>query len=174
MNFFNLDFAILKFFNQYFYSDAAYIMLLIISSVYLFIALLFFFFFVKKQKAKLVQLALALAIGYLLIVSLKYIVDRPRPYQSYPEIKTIIEKTDPSFPSTHAFFSLLCYSFIPKRFRKFVLLYAIYFLLLIPLGLVYTGVHYPSDVIVGAAIGLLIPRTISEKFSSRLVKKLSF
>jgi undecaprenyl-diphosphatase len=171
---FDLDFIILNFFNQYFYSTLAYFLLLVIYSVYGFIVLLFCFFFLKKRKSKFLQLILTLFIGYLLIVSLKYLIGRPRPYQTYPEIKRIIEKTDPSFPSMHAFFSLLCFSFIPKDFRKFFYLLAIYLLIIIPFGLIYTGVHYLSDVVVGAAIGLLMPRIISEKFSSRLIKKFSF
>lgn len=174
MNFFNLDFEILKFLSQYYYSDLAYLFLLIIASVYGFMALLFYFFFIKKQRYKFIQLFLTLTIGYLLIISLKYLIDRSRPHQEHQEINRIMEKIDPSFPSTHAFFSLICFSFISKNFRKFIFPLALYLLILIPFGLVYTGVHYPSDVIVGAAIGWLIPKIIYEKISNKLVKKFSF
>jgi membrane-associated phospholipid phosphatase len=136
--------------------------------------LLFYFFLTKKQKPKFVQFAITLMIGYLLIVSLKYFIGRPRPYQTYPEISRAIEKTDPSFPSTHAFFASLCFSFIPKKFRKFIYLLALYLLVLIPFGLIYTGVHYFSDIVVGAAIGLLMPKIFSENFSAKLIKKISF
>lgn len=170
----DLDFAILKFLNQYFFPDLAYLFLFITNSIYVFFVLLLCYFFVKKQKTKAVQLVLTFIIGYLLVISLKYSIGRPRPYQTYPEINRTIEKADPSFPSSHTFLSLLCFSFVPKEFRKFIYLFFIYLEILIPFGLIYTGVHYFSDVIAGAFIGLLMPRIISEKFSAKLVKKLSF
>lgn len=166
--FFDLDFIILKFLNQYFYSDLASLLLLIIASVYGGFILLFCFFFVNKQRSKLIQLILTLVIGCLLIVSMKYLIGRPRPYQLFPEVGRIVEGADPSFPSTHAFYSSLCFAFIPKQFRKFLFPLAIYLLILIPFGLIYTGVHYLSDVIVGVAIGLLMPRIISERFTNNL------
>jgi undecaprenyl-diphosphatase len=170
----DLDFAILNFLNQYFFSDLAYLFLFITNSVYVFLVLFLCYFFVKKQRPKAVQLILAFIIGYLLILSLKYSIGRPRPHQTHPEINRIIEKADPSFPSSHAFFSLLCFSFVPKNFRKYIYLFFVYLAVLIPFGLMYIGVHYFSDVIAGAFIGLLMPRIISEKFSVKLVKKLSF
>jgi len=36
----------------------------------------------------------------------------------------------------------------------------------------YTGIHYPSDVLAGAVLGLVFPKILSEKITIKLSKKL--
>jgi len=114
---------------------------------------------------------LSALIGIILVNVLKYSIDRPRPYETYPEINKILTRADASFPSSHVFISFLCFSFLPSKFKLFKKLSMIYLLLLIPIGCMYTGVHYPSDILVGAIIGLAIPKIISEEIITKLTKK---
>jgi undecaprenyl-diphosphatase len=83
---------------------------------------------------------------------LKLLVDRPRPLD-HPLVP---EPTSASFPSGHAATSFACaatLSFMLPRYAAPVL-YAL--AAGIAYSRVYVGVHYPIDVIAGAALGLAV------------------
>lgn len=88
----------------------------------------------------------------------KFVVERARPdllYAAYQE-------TYFSFPSGHASLSAALYGFLgllaahhaPKRERTRILLIGCGLALLIGCSRVYLGVHYPSDVFAGFALGI--------------------
>ena len=89
-------------------------------------------------------------------VLLKNLIQRPRPFQENNLITTIIkEPTSYSMPSGHSASSFVAAFILSYYFPK----YRIFFYslaVLIAFSRIYVGVHYPSDVIVGALIGLLI------------------
>ena len=82
----------------------------------------------------------------------------------------IHEPTDWSFPSGHSSASFaaafVLYHYMPKKFSIPALILAT----LIAFSRLYLGVHYPSDVIGGAAIGYLTAWA-SEKFMTYTEKK---
>ena len=89
---------------------------------------------------------------------LKQIFDRARPPRAFPQITTLLPLPhDASFPSGHAATSFACAvvlaAFLQSR-RSRSLLFAL--AALIALSRVYVGVHYPLDVVVGAALGAAI------------------
>ena len=111
--------------------------------------------FKKTRKAGFAAL-FALGIGALITnVAVKNIVARVRPYEVLPELVRIIEKQhDFSFPSGHtcASFAAACalYHALPRRWGIPCLVLAA----LISFSRLYVGVHYPSDVLAGALIGI--------------------
>jgi membrane-associated phospholipid phosphatase len=134
-----------------------------------------YFFIMKKDKKRLLQFAATAAIGLLLVFSLKYYVERPRPYQAFDF--TILEaKGDPSFPSAHTFLAFLFYYFvnaIPKtRRRGLRAIFATHLLVLVPAGLMITGVHYFTDVLAGAILGFVLPKIFTENAAARIFKML--
>jgi len=181
MSILDIDLAIVKFFNQPFSVPLNYLFIFIIYSVYGFLIFLVYYFFKAKQNNKLFHLFFTAVIGYILVVSLKFLFARTdlglllgrlgnlRPYDVDPTINVIFKKSDPAFPSSHAFISFLAFYFLPKRFYKFRYLFAFYLLFLIPFASMYTGVHYPSDLVAGAILGIIIPRTISERTTNKFV-----
>jgi len=103
------------------------------------------------QKTKLKKFFSAIAISATLIISetLKFIIKRSRPPIVMPE------KVTYSMPSSHAAvaFSLVPFAFkINKKCGIAVLITAI----AIAFARLYQGMHYLSDVIVGALIGIAI------------------
>jgi len=168
-----LDILILRAINQPFSSLLNLIFIGVTYSVYFYLMLLAFVYFRRKEKLKLTHLSVASVTGTIFVYLLKYLIARPRPFVTYSDINKILFKLDPSFPSSHTFISFLCFTFLPKGMPKwFTYLSIIYLLVLIPVGSMYTGIHYPSDVLAGAVLGLVFPKILSEKITIKLSKKL--
>jgi undecaprenyl-diphosphatase len=98
------------------------------------------------------------AAGLALLVNqpLSHAVDRLRPYVAHPATAHLLiaRAHDPSFPSDHSTggFALACGMFLYDRTigtGLFVLAAVLAF------ARVYVGAHYPTDVVAGAAIGIL-------------------
>ena len=169
----DLDIFLLRILNSGFTPAISVFFVFASYFLYAYVSFLVFYFWRTKQKIRLVHFIIVLAVGLLLVYFLKYSIARPRPYETYTDIKTAIIKSDPSFPSSHVFVSFLCLHFIPKRPKLVKILAIVYLAGLMPFGSVYMGVHFPSDVLVAAIIGLLIPILILERVAIRVTKSLS-
>lgn len=100
----------------------------------------------------------AMLIGLVVVnFTIKPLVSRPRPWLTIESFINLVPEHDPnSFPSGHtnaafAFALAVCIS-APKKWMK---VSAVCAAVLMGLSRLYVGVHFPSDVIVGAAIGSL-------------------
>jgi undecaprenyl-diphosphatase len=89
-------------------------------------------------------------------IALKAVSDRARPPLRYPEPKTLVPVPhDHSFPSGHAATSFAAATMLSFAFPR--LAPALYVLAAaVAFSRVYVGVHYPLDVIGGAALGVLV------------------
>jgi undecaprenyl-diphosphatase len=88
--------------------------------------------------------------------ALKQWIERDRPPVSDPEPHTLVHLPSTySFPSGHAAVSFACATVLALAVPR--LRWPLYALAtLIAFSRVYVGVHYPFDVIAGAAIGVLV------------------
>jgi len=118
---------------------------------------LLFAFARPTLRRHLVPLVLATAVGGLAVFAIKVAVDRPRPPSHFAALGVEVKAPDGvppdrSFPSGHAqtafaaavYLSLL----FPRGAAAFLALAA-----LVGLSRIALGVHYPSDVLAGAALG---------------------
>ena len=88
-------------------------------------------------------------------IILKNWVARVRPYEVIEGLECIVRKAhDWSFPSGHATNSLACAWVIFKRMDRKFGIPALIMAILISLSRLYVGIHYPTDVLGGAAIGI--------------------
>lgn len=138
--------------------------------IWVVIALALFIWEEGKNQKKLVALVLAVILSALFVeLGLKNIVRRLRPEFIIPFTIVIADKTASySFPSEHAtlaFAGAYILGREHKRLKWFYYLLAI----LISFSRIYLGKHYPSDVIAGAVIGLIIG-FISLKVATRISK----
>lgn len=89
----------------------------------------------------------------IIVEIIRYFYQRPRPFETL-QFEPLFDKFTASFPSGHMafFFALLPAVFIlSKKWGWIFTILAI----LIGLARIISGVHWPSDILAGAAIGLL-------------------
>jgi len=71
-------------------------------------------------------------------------------------VKRFSEPTGASFPSGHAAQAFAVATMLSLRYRPVVSLPAFLWAGLVAYGRIYVGVHYPSDVLGGMAVGALL------------------
>lgn len=113
---------------------------------------------VKKTRYVGANCFFALVFTFLLNnLLLKNLVGRIRPYEVIDGLTPLIDKPiDASFPSGHTAngmaVAFVCLRLLPKKAGIPIFILAV----LIAISRLYLGVHYPSDVICGAAIGIIM------------------
>lgn len=86
--------------------------------------------------------------------SLKYIVNRDRPFTTYPDIQKRARADLPSFPSGHTTSAFATATTLSLAYPKWYVIVPTYaWAGVVGYSRMYLGVHYPSDVLVGAIIG---------------------
>ena len=118
------------------------------------IVLISLFLFNKKKREYILPLGLSLVFSYITTYVLKFIIARPRPLGI---IKTLplINLVDYSFPSSHAAVAFAALPILNKTYPKLKWLW-ILSACFIAFSRIYIGVHYLSDVVVGAFIGYFV------------------
>jgi undecaprenyl-diphosphatase len=115
------------------------------------------FLLLNRQRHAALFVTLSVASGAALSSLFKLVIDRPR-----PDIETAVRVFTSSFPSGHATVSAVVYLTLgtllahvtpDRRLAAFFLTTAIGLTVLIGLSRIYLGVHYPTDVLAGWALG---------------------
>ena len=110
----------------------------------------------RRRAGVLARTAIAVALADLCALALKAAIGRERPYVASPEQQPLLTTAfEHSLPSGHAatsFAGAVVLAGAVQRLAPALLALAA----AIALSRVYVGVHYPSDVVAGAALGALV------------------
>ena len=113
--------------------------------------------FIKKDddsRRKALLITSSLATTAVLSWTMKYAVNRRRPYESYPSLDNLSIENSPSFPSAHTSFSFSLATSVSLAYPQwYVAVPAYVWAGSVGYSRMHLGVHYPSDVLVGAFIG---------------------
>lgn len=100
------------------------------------------------------EIGASLITSSLITTSLKYIVNRPRPFVTYPDIEKLTAADSPSFPSGHTSSAFATATSLSLIYPKWYIIASSYtWACAVAYSRMYLGVHYPSDVLAGAIIG---------------------
>lgn len=126
-------------------------------------------FFKKTRKCGILMLISMLVCSLLNNVMVKNIVKRPRPFTSYSTLIPLIPPPGQySFPSGHTAAAFSCMTVLFFTHRKYA--YAgILLATIMGFSRIYVGVHYPSDVIAGAVIGIVTACVIGYIYKKRCI-----
>lgn len=128
-----------------------------VSVLTLIVASVIIFLLMTRQAHAALLVAVSVIGGSILSTFLKNFFDRPR-----PEYSAITEALSASFPSGHAMLSAVTYltlgallARLSQRWRVRIFFYGVAIILTVLVGIsrVMLGVHYPSDVLAGWALG---------------------
>lgn len=112
----------------------------------------------KKKTKEIISFSIFSFLSFIIMLTLKALFKRER-----PNIMRLIEITGFSFPSGHAYFSMLIYGYLAylvyqnkdKKYRKRKITILMILITCIGISRVYLGVHYLTDIIFGYSLGLL-------------------
>ena len=80
---------------------------------------------------------------------------RPRPFDAIPQLEALVHAGGWSFPSGHSTSSMAASIVMFRQLPRRVGIPALALGILICLSRLYVGVHYPTDVLCGALIGIV-------------------
>jgi undecaprenyl-diphosphatase len=112
-----------------------------------------FIFGGEKGRKVAVLCLIALTLGYFISETLKYLVARPRPFTVLNGVNFQVFMEGYSFPSGHSVASFTACTILGIKYGYLYLFLTLAFL--VGFSRIYLGIHYPSDVIFGALIGVL-------------------
>lgn len=181
-NLLNLDYKVFIWLNSFAGHSKSFDWLMLFLGHYfpylIAVGLVAAWFFVNQNNRKALGisfLAFVLSRGILVEVVRK-IVPRNRPFLSYEVVQLIAKGMEKSFPSGHAaaFFAIAAGMYL---YNKKVGLWLFVTATIISLARVISGVHYPSDILAGALVGIFSAWFVNRVFSNQienLTEKISF
>jgi membrane-associated phospholipid phosphatase len=125
----------------------------------------------KKLKRNALEMAAAEVINLGITDVLKYTVNRPRPYVTYPDIFKKSDGGSPSFPSGHTSSAFAMATALTLEYPQwYIIVPSFAYAGAVGYSRMYLGVHYPSDVLAGAVVGAgsaFLAHEINKRLKSR-------
>ncbi len=123
-----------------------------LSSYFVILALVALFLH-RKKKESAMNLVVYTLVDMFLLVSLKSLVNRPRP-EGHPPKALLSLRPNSSFPSGHTSRAFFLAPFLSREYGVRLLWYTL--AILVAFSRIYLGVHYFTDIVFGAITGTFV------------------
>jgi undecaprenyl-diphosphatase len=110
----------------------------------------------EKKREAAFDVVMLVVIVTVISEVVKILVDRQRPSMELSVVQTIISASGPSFPSAHASRAFAVALLVAFNSNRTWGIAAFIVATLIAISRVFLGVHWPSDILFGAFLGLLV------------------
>lgn len=108
----------------------------------------------KTLQQKGMMMGASFVVASFFSISMKYAINRPRPFETYPDIQKMTSGGSPSFPSGHTSDAFSTATSLSLAFPKwYVIAPSFVYASAVGYSRMDLGVHYPSDVLAGAIVG---------------------
>jgi len=108
----------------------------------------------STDKSNAIVMCSSLLLAGIVTNGIKYVVNRERPFDSYPFIQKLTTGSGPSFPSGHTSSAFAIATSLSMAYPKwYVISGSFAWATAVGYSRMDLGVHYPSDVLVGAIVG---------------------
>ncbi|WP_242210880.1 undecaprenyl-diphosphatase [Paenibacillus polymyxa] len=114
--------------------------------------LLYWFTFKMPHRMMVLEAVITVCIGFTISWCLGHLFYRDRPFVGHSVIQLIHHDPNASFPSNHALGAFALAAILWLHHQKYRVLWIV-LAVLIAISRVWTGVHYPSDILAGVLIG---------------------
>ncbi|MHA2278271.1 MAG: phosphatase PAP2 family protein, partial [Candidatus Kariarchaeaceae archaeon] len=138
--------------------DIPFLIITLLGDEILFTALIAGIYWSYSKRAG-IYLFFLMALMGILNVFLKGLFGLPRPFETYPnEITNLGNASGYSFPSGHAMGSTTFFGYVSALHRSnlFIVGLSLSLIILVSTSRLYLGVHYPSDIVTGIVLGLVM------------------
>jgi undecaprenyl-diphosphatase len=129
-----------------------------IATLYIGVPIVLALAYLSKNRKLLADLFVALLIGIALTLLLKMLIARPRP-EDIMNVGFWASATFSSFPSDHASTAFVMFGIIGHHLKKYKLWFFL-LAILVAISRIYLGVHFPTDVLAGAFLGILVSQFV--------------
>ena len=129
-----------------------------IATLYIGVPIVLALVCLSKNRKLLADLFVALLIGIALTMLLKMLIARPRP-EDIMNVGFWASATFSSFPSDHASTAFVMFGIIGHHLKKYKLWFYL-LAILVAISRIYLGVHFPTDVLAGAFLGILVSQFV--------------
>jgi membrane-associated phospholipid phosphatase len=108
----------------------------------------------KQFREKAVVVGVSQFSAAIITATLKYSINRQRPFEAYEGIENISVPHTSSFPSGHTSSSFALATSLSMNYREwYIAVPSFTYASAVAYSRLYMGVHYPSDILAGAVIG---------------------
>lgn len=137
---------------------------------YILVAVVLLIWLLKKdavtRRLMLATMASAVVARFVVVELIRFFYNRPRPFEVFDIVQLIRHSSGHSFPSGHAAFyfalSMGVWFYHKKAGLAFLAISV-----LTGLARVYSGIHWPTDILAGAAGGVVTALLIRKLFKAR-------
>lgn len=124
----------------------------------------------RRRKVAISHIFIAIVLDVIVVLALKMLIGRARPFEN-GAVNNVVPEVFSSFPSGHSSRAFVIFGLLGKFYNYKYIFW--FFAVLVGFSRVYLGVHYLSDVLAGAIIGMLVAHyTVELQLGNRLTKLL--